>query len=147
MLVRAVLGCQALYIDPSIVLVAFLGTSVAFACFSGAAMMAKRRSYLYLGGMLSSATSFMFVLSLANMFFRSSAAYTLQLWLGLVVFCAYIIFDTQLVIEKAIGGSRDYVMDAVRLFTDFVAIFVRVLVFLMNNAQAKNRKKEERRRR
>ena len=40
----------AINIDPSVVLTAFLGTSTVFACFSAAALVARRRSWLYLGG-------------------------------------------------------------------------------------------------
>ena len=69
---------HALFMDPSLVVIAFLGTTLSFACFSGAAILSRRRSYLYLGGMLSSALSFLFLMSIANMFFRSSAAMTLQ---------------------------------------------------------------------
>ncbi|KAG2655675.1 hypothetical protein PVAP13_1KG030300 [Panicum virgatum] len=43
--------------DPSILVTAFVGTAIAFACFSCAAIVAKRREYLYLGGLLSSGLS------------------------------------------------------------------------------------------
>lgn len=41
----------------SILITAFLGTSVVFFCFSAVAMLARRREYLYLGGLLSSGFS------------------------------------------------------------------------------------------
>lgn len=63
-----------LAIDPSIVLMAFLGTTAVFACFSGAALLAQRRSYLYLGGVLSSAVSVMMMLHLGSWLFGRSAA-------------------------------------------------------------------------
>ncbi|MGH0192751.1 UNVERIFIED_CONTAM: hypothetical protein FKN15_023936 [Acipenser sinensis] len=37
-------------INPSIILTAFLATSVIFVCFTLSAMYAQRRSYLFLGG-------------------------------------------------------------------------------------------------
>lgn len=37
-------------INPSIILTAFLGTSVIFSCFTLSALCAQRRSYLFLGG-------------------------------------------------------------------------------------------------
>lgn len=46
-----------LQVDPSILVTALLATTTVFVCFAGAALFAKRRSYLYLGGMLSSATT------------------------------------------------------------------------------------------
>jgi FtsH-binding integral membrane protein len=48
------------YLDSSLPMTAFLGTAVVFACFSIAALFAKRRSYLYLGGFLGSAVSLLF---------------------------------------------------------------------------------------
>ncbi|KAF6163377.1 hypothetical protein GIB67_019435 [Kingdonia uniflora] len=43
-----------------ILITAFVGTAIAFGCFSAAAMLAKRREYLYLGGLLSSGLSILF---------------------------------------------------------------------------------------
>ncbi|XP_020216905.1 bax inhibitor 1 [Cajanus cajan] len=47
----------AVKIDPSLIFSTFVGTSLAFACFSGAALVARRREYLYLGGLVSSGLS------------------------------------------------------------------------------------------
>lgn len=52
MLVRG-LSCDLIPI--SIVITALLGTAAVFACFSGAAVLAQRRQYLYLGALASSA--------------------------------------------------------------------------------------------
>lgn len=42
-----------LEVDASILVTALLSTTTIFLCFAGAALLSKRRSYLYLGGMLS----------------------------------------------------------------------------------------------
>ncbi|MFX6533333.1 Bax inhibitor-1 family protein, partial [Acinetobacter baumannii] len=47
----------AINFDPSILVGAFVGCALAFGCFSAAAMIARRREYLYLGGLLSSGVS------------------------------------------------------------------------------------------
>lgn len=88
-----------LFIDPAIIMTAFLGTVTIFACFTLSALVAKRSSYLYLGGVLSSAMSLMFFLGLANIFFGSTHIYNLQLYGGLMVFSGFVVFDTQLVLE------------------------------------------------
>lgn len=53
----------------SIVMVAFLGSTAIFACFSGAALLAKRREYLFLGGILSSVISVMAMMQFGSLFF------------------------------------------------------------------------------
>lgn len=58
----------------SIIVSAFVGTAVAFGCFSAAAMLARRREYLYLGGYLAAGLSMLFWLQIAGMIFGGSAA-------------------------------------------------------------------------
>jgi FtsH-binding integral membrane protein len=139
------------FIDPSLIVTAFLGTVAVFACFTASAVLAKRRAYLYLGGILGSAVSLMLVLSLMNMFFRSVGFYMVELYGGLLIFSGYVVFDTQVILEKAELGSKDVIGHAATLFVDFVAIFVRVLIILLknnngrsnNNNNRKNRNRSE----
>lgn len=51
--------------------------------------------------------------------------------MGLVLFLGYIIFDTQMIIENAHRGDLNYVNHALELFTDFVAVFVRILIIMV----------------
>lgn len=44
-------------VDPSILVTSLLATTTVFVCFGGSALLSKRRSYLYLGGVLSSVIS------------------------------------------------------------------------------------------
>lgn len=133
-------------IDPSILITAFVGTAVAFVCFSAAAMLARRREYLYLGGLLSSGVSMLLWLQLASSIFGGSAAvFKFELYFGLLVFVGYMVVDTQEIIEKAHQGDMDYVKHALTLFTDFVAVFVRILIIMLKNASEKEEKKKKRR--
>lgn len=135
---------MAVRIDPALIVTAFLGTVAVFACFAGAAVVAKRRSYLYLGGVLGSAVLVMMVLSLINIFITVPSFYLVQLYGGLLVFSGYVVFDTQMILEKAEAGSQDVVGHAAMLFTDFVAIFVRILIILMKNSSKNNNEKSKR---
>ena len=56
-------------------------------------------------------------------------------------------YDTQLIVEKASAGDMDHVRHALDLLVDLIAIFVRVLIILMKNAEEKNRKENEKKRR
>ncbi|NP_001311898.1 bax inhibitor 1-like [Capsicum annuum] len=132
--------------DPSIVLGAFVGCGVVFGCFSAAAMLARRREYLYLGGLLSSGVSLLMWLHFASSIFGGAMAlFKFEVYFGFLVFVGYIVFDTQEIIEKAHLGDMDYVKHALTLFTDFVAVFVRILIIMLKNAFEKEEKKKKRR--
>jgi FtsH-binding integral membrane protein len=128
----------ALEVDPAIISSAFLGTVCIFACFSASSYFATRRSYLYLGALLSSALTIFVFLGFLNIFFRSIFIFNILLYGGLLVFCAYVMFDTQLIIEKASSGYYDVVWDALELFLDFVAIFIRLVIILLKNKKKEN---------
>jgi len=131
---------HTLHVDPTIIVTAFLATTTIFACFTAAALMAKRRSYLYLGGILSSVLSALMLLSVVSMFTSNPWLRSIQLYAGLVMFCGYILFDTQVIIEKVSGGDTDYVWHSVELFIDFVAVFVRIVHILLELSDNKKKK-------
>merc|ERR1712117_731543 len=98
---------------------AFMLTSVIFACFTGASLMAPDGKYLYLGGTLLSGLSTLMWLGFANIFFRSQLLFQAHIWIGLAVFC---------------------------LFIDFVQVFRKVLILLMQKESRRderdNKKKQ-----
>lgn len=57
----------------------------------------------------------------------------MQIFGGLLVFMGYVLFDTQMIIERANRGDYNYVKHALDLFVDFVAIFVRLLVIMVSH--------------
>eukprot|EP00904_Undaria_pinnatifida_P001539 jgi/Undpi1/11386/HiC_scaffold_30.g13683.m1 len=122
-----------LFVDPAILVTALLATTTVFVCFAGTALFAKRRSYLYLGGILSSGLLVLLAASVLNMFMRNDFLLSVQLYAGLAIFCGYVVFDTQLIVEKADQGDRDFAWHAAELFIDFVGIFVRICIILMRN--------------
>ncbi|XP_067385579.1 bax inhibitor 1 [Emydura macquarii macquarii] len=127
-------------INPSIVPTAFLGTAVIFCCFSLSALYAKRRSFLYLGGFLLSGLLLTLLFSVVNVFVGSTWLFTANLYLGLLILCGFVLFDTQLIIEKAESGDKDYIWHCVDLFLDFINLFRQLMVLLGMN---ENKKKKE----
>jgi len=132
----------AVMINPSIVPSAFMLTSIVFACFTGASLFAPDGKYLYLGGSLMSGLSTLLFLGFINIFFRSQLLFQAHLYLGLAVFCGFIMFDTQVIIEKARRGDKDFIAHALDLFIDFVQVFRKVLIILMQKEQGKEQKKK-----
>ncbi|KAM9786097.1 putative Bax inhibitor 1 [Neosynchiropus ocellatus] len=127
-------------ISPSIIVTAFMGTSLIFICFTLSALTAKRRSYLFLGGTLLSGLSLLLLMSLMNIFLGSVMLFKLHMYLGLLIMCGFVLFDTQLIIEKSENGDKDYVSHCVDLFLDFVTIFRELMVILAMNDKDKKKK-------
>lgn len=86
------------------------------------------------------------VLRLASWIFGSYRMYYgLELYLGLLVFAGYILFDTQLIVERSSAGDMDHVKHALDLFVDFMAVLVRVLVILLKNKDRREQDSTSRR--
>eukprot|EP00274_Cyanoptyche_gloeocystis_P008297 CAMPEP_0196655720 /NCGR_PEP_ID=MMETSP1086-20130531/6648_1 /TAXON_ID=77921 /ORGANISM="Cyanoptyche gloeocystis , Strain SAG4.97" /LENGTH=238 /DNA_ID=CAMNT_0041988181 /DNA_START=101 /DNA_END=817 /DNA_ORIENTATION=+ len=132
----------ALYVDYRVLVTAFLGTLSVFMCLTGAAMFAKRRQYIFLGGFLSSALSLMALVSFARLIIGSRGFPYVEVYGGLLVFSGYVLFDTQLVIEKASRGDDDFIGHSVSLFLDFVALFVRILIILLKKEESEKKSKK-----
>jgi len=129
-------------IEPTIISTAFFATALIFVCFSLTALWAEERSYLYLGGSLMSGLSIMCLMGLMNIFFRSTMIYQFHLYGGLLIFCGFILYDTQLIIEKKRNGDNDFIWHSVDLFLDFVNIFRRILLILSNKEERKRKSKD-----
>ncbi|KAF7994514.1 hypothetical protein HCN44_003986 [Aphidius gifuensis] len=129
-------------IDPSIIVTALVGTTVVFVSFSISALYAPRGQWLYLGGTLISLSNVAIILVLTNIFMRSTLIYQAQLYLGLFLMCGFIIFDTQLIVEKFHMGNKDFIAHALELFIDLFRVF-RYLVEILTIKEQNNRKRKE----
>ncbi|CAA0395611.1 unnamed protein product [Arabidopsis thaliana] len=127
--------------DSSVLVTAFVGTAVAFVCFSAAAMLATRREYLYHGASLACCMSILWWVQIASSIFGGSTTVVkFELYFGLLIFVGYIVVDTQMIIEKAHHGDMDYVQHSFTFFTDFASLFVQILVLNMFRKMKKGRK-------
>ena len=128
---------QAIDVDPFIVRAALALTVCVFVSFSMIAMMTKNKTYLYLGSLLNSFCLFLLFMRI----FPTSFGYELSLYGGLVMFIGYVFYDTQQIIKRVerFGLQHtDFVSDAITLYIDFVAIFVRILIIIMRSKERNN---------
>ncbi|XP_014484824.1 PREDICTED: bax inhibitor 1 [Dinoponera quadriceps] len=130
-------------IDPSIVVTALIGTTAIFVSFSISALLAERGRWLYLGGTLMSMLNIMIIFSVANLFLRSYLIHQAHLYVGFFVICGFVIYDTQLIIEKHHMGSRDFIMHSLDLFIDFVGVFRHLLIILTQKELSKDSRKRK----
>lgn len=85
-----------------------IGVSIAFACLSGAAMLARHKELFYLGGVLSSGVSIFFWLQFCSQIFGGAVALLqYKLYFGVLVLVAYIVVNSVETFEKAIGDLEN----------------------------------------
>merc|ERR1711908_123183 len=135
--------------EPMILVQAVSYTGIMFLSFTAISLFSKRRSYLFLGGIIMTMTSCMFwYRTMAWMFGYSryggefGLVYTMT---GLFVACLYIIYDTQLIIERAERGEKDVPKHSMILFFDLFELFIKVIQVLIKLSED-NKKKEKKRR-
>jgi FtsH-binding integral membrane protein len=73
--------------------------------------------------------------------FHLSMILQMQLLLGLIVMSAFVLYDTQLIMEKFRMGDKDYVWHSLTLFMDLASIFKHILVLLADKEQNSRNKK------
>jgi len=126
---------MAVYLDSSLIVTAFVLTANVFLCFTLTALYVPKRTVMALSSILSQTLTFLVWVSLLSLFFPTVWGYSLQLYVGLLLFSGYVLVDTNTIIDAAERGDADAVRDAMRLFTNLVAIFVRILIILMQNSK------------
>ncbi|KAK5644395.1 hypothetical protein RI129_005695 [Pyrocoelia pectoralis] len=132
---------HVILVDPSIIITALIGTSLVFVSFSICSMLAERGSWLYLGGTLLTMLNTLLIMALANIFFGSTILYQANLYLGLLVMCGFVLYDTQLIIEKRRNGNKDFITHSLDLFVDFIGIFRRLLIILTNKEESQRKRR------
>lgn len=123
----------SLLLNPQTVLITLVATLAIFGSFTLSAYYSPRRQYIYLGGLLGTVVALMFLASLANLWIGSRIFASVELYLGLFVFSLYVLYDTQVIVERSEAGQQDSVSHALLLFTDLAAIFIRLLAILGKN--------------
>ncbi|ESO02384.1 hypothetical protein HELRODRAFT_184986 [Helobdella robusta] len=130
-------------LNPQIITTAFMGTSLVFICFSISALICNDRRYLALAGTLMSGLTVIVLLGLLNIFIGSELIFRIEIYLGLAIMCGFVLFDTQMIVEKCRQGDFDYVHHCLDLFLDFVNIF-RYLLIILSNKEANNNRRRRR---
>ena len=136
--------------SPHILVTALVSTFTLFASFTGSALYTKNRSAMaiYLSSFLMTACSSLLVLSMFHLFSfsfggnigGSSLVTMAQMYLGLLVFSAFVMYDTQIMIMKAERGSNDYLAHSLDLYMDVVGLFMKIVHILQDKEDKKKKR-------
>nr|XP_045004262.1 bax inhibitor 1-like [Jaculus jaculus] len=113
---------------------ALVGTALTVTCLSLRALYAGRRSDCFPGGILMSATSLTLCSSLGNLFFGSIWLFQANLYLGLMVMCGFVLFDTQL-----LKMEIRVISHTAHLFLGFVTLFRKLMMIPAKNDKDKKK--------
>ncbi|KAI9228050.1 MAG: inhibitor of apoptosis-promoting Bax1-domain-containing protein [Piptocephalis tieghemiana] len=129
-MVLAPLLFHLLDVYPSVVSSALVTTTLLFASLSASAIFSSRRLGMYMGALIGALSLVLTLTLLAQVFLGTQFMATTELFLGLFLFSAYVIYDTQLMLGKVERGIRDVPGDAAQLYVNMVGIFIRVAILL-----------------
>nr|CDS17926.1 Bax inhibitor 1 [Echinococcus granulosus] len=120
----------ALQVNPSSLSAALLGTAIIFVAFTFASLLTRKRLFVYLGGVLGTAIGVISTFGLMNLFLRSPALFQVELYLSFLIFCGFVVYDTQLIVFKRQLGDVDFIRHALDLFVDVIELFRHLLIIL-----------------
>ncbi|XP_005108925.1 probable Bax inhibitor 1 [Aplysia californica] len=129
-------------LEPTIVTTALAGTAVIFISFTMAALLSRNRMFLYMGGFLMSALMWLSIAIFLNIFLGSKLIFDVYIYGVLFIFSAFVLYDTQLIVEKRRMGDDDFIWHSVDLFLDAVNIFRALLIILSKKEDNKKRRRD-----
>ena len=116
------------HFTPESVLLAIFLTFVTVACISLYALYTKN-DYTFLGGFLFTSLTLLIICGLFLIFFPIRFLFMIYLYFGLIIFCAYLLYDVQLLVGNGARkfGEDEYILAAINIYLDIIGIFIRIL--------------------
>jgi Bax inhibitor 1 len=99
---------------------------------------------LFLGGIIATMVQVMVLYRLISWFTGYGTFGLTYMMISLFIACLYIIYDTQVIVERAERGDKDVPTHTMMLFIDLFDLFIRILQILMELNKDKD---DDRRRR
>lgn len=131
-------------IDEAIIIYSGIGTVLIFLVLHLHAVKAPVGQYSNMGGLLYSSLTTLIYVSIFSMIFSLDMLETFELIAGLLLFCGFIAYDTNMMVTRAYHcefteEQREMIIifDAMNLFLDAVNLFVRLMRLFMKLAKNK----------
>lgn len=117
-------------VDPKLIMASLVGTTVLFIPLTLTAIFSPSGKYLLLNGILTAICNTMTIMSLINLFVQSYLLQYMQLHLGVAVMAGFILYNTQVIMEKFRSGDHDSINHSIGLFFDMVNLLRKVIILL-----------------
>ena len=98
---------------------------------------------LFLGGVIACLMQGMFLYSIFGWLLGYQFYSMTYLLCGLLSACLFVIYDTQLIIERAERGDKDTITHALILFIDLFDLFIKILRILIEQKESEKRNKDK----
>jgi FtsH-binding integral membrane protein len=108
----------------------FVGSIGVFFSLSLAALLTKRRVFLFLGSFLFTGLSVLLLVAFLTPFIPGNWSTRMAMYGGLLIFTLFVLYHTQIIVEMSEAGQRDFFIDSISLVSDFIAIFVRLITMI-----------------
>ncbi|CRK95409.1 CLUMA_CG008720, isoform A [Clunio marinus] len=126
------MGCMSVRYSADLVMMA-VGITAAVCLGLTLFAFQTKFDFTVCGGALFVAVIIMVIFGFVAMFFRSKTLTLVQASLGAMLFCVYLIYDTQLMLggkHKYSISPEEYIFAALNLYLDIIQIFMYILTIL-----------------
>ena len=129
-------------VSAPIIYQALLATGVTVGSFGLVAYNAPSEKFLRLGGPLALGLGGLLGTSMLSVINPGSLAlYNTRLYGGLAVFSAFVLYDTQMILQKAkTQSSFDPINEAIKIYLDAVNIFIKFVEVFARSQSKKDRR-------
>lgn len=117
-------------VDQKLIISSLVGSTAIYLSLTLTAIFSPARKYLFLNGILIAMCNTMTIMSLLNIFVKSYLVQYMQLHLGVAVMAGFVLYNTQVIMEKFRSGDHDSINHSIGLFFDMVNLLRKVLVLL-----------------
>ena len=121
---------SVLEVFPGVIPQAVGYTATSFGSFSMISLFSGRRSYLFLGGIISNLLMGMMMYAMVNWLIGSAMGIGF-VFLQLLITSFMIVYDTQVIVEEAERGDRDVPTHTLTLFMDVFKLFIQIVKILI----------------
>jgi protein lifeguard len=126
------LGCMSATYEPDAI---FMAVGITAAVCFGLTIFAfqTKWDFTVMGGVLFVAVIILMIFGIVAMFFPGKTIKLVYASLGALLFCVYLIYDTQLMMggkHKYSISPEEYIFAALNLYLDIVNIFIYILTII-----------------